>query len=501
MTKPILWSALSGLLAGLSYPGYRLTFLVWVALVPFFLALKEAKTLKENFWCGWRTGFVFFLVTLPWLLALWDWASVLIVFGYLLLCAGLGIAWGLWAIGCGWALKRPFLLALLAPALMILIDFARGSTDVGFAWGYLGYALADQLWLVQLAAWTGIWGLSFVVVWVNVTLWLSWQKKNPGWMIVAIVSLITLGSFGYMQHQQVSEMIADAPTIEVAMIQPNIPQKEKSNPMNLRGLRQGYEDLLETVSTNADIIVLPESMLPTLILDDVETFDILSTYAERNNAELLFGSFTKDEGELFNSVLLSNAQKDPLGRFDKVQLVPFSTEYFPLIEVLRDIGFDQLLKSLPLGALTRGKGFTPLTGKHASIGSPICFETSFSWVSRAFVKEGANVLISVTNDAWFKNSVELEQHFAKGIVRAVETGRAFIQVANTGTTGAALPTGQVIEKLPALQSVTGNATVPLLTHQTFFVIWGDWVVGLALILSGVCIAVGVFRNQSSQPST
>lgn len=501
MTRPILLSVFSGLLTGLGYPGYGLTFLVWVALIPFFFALKEADTVKARFWCGWRAGFVFFLVTLPWLLSLWDWASIFIVFGYLILCAALGMAWGFWAMGCGWVIHRPILLALLAPAWMVLIDFVRGSTDVGFAWGYLGYSLADQLWLVQLAAWAGIWGLSFVVIFVNVSLWLAWQKKQIGWGLVAMTTLIGLGIFGYSQNQEISNLMTDAPTIEIVMIQPNIPQKEKSNPMNLRQLRHGYEDLLETVASSADLIVLPESMLPTLILDDVETFDMLANYAQRNEAELLFGSFTRDEGQLFNSVLLSNAQKAPLGQFDKVQLVPFSTEYFPLIEVIRDIGFDQLLRNLPLGALTRGQGFTPLKGINASIGAPICFETSFSWVSREFVREGANVLISVTNDAWFKDSVELEQHFAKGVVRAVETGRAFVQVANTGTSGAALPTGEVIEKLPTLQAVTGSATVPLLTHQTFYVVWGDWVVGLALLIFGICVAIRAFGAQSSQPST
>lgn len=501
LTKPILLSVLSGVLAGLSYPGYGLTFLVWIALIPFFMALKEAKAPKTQFWCGWRAGFAFFLVVLPWLLALWDWASVLIVFGYVALCAGLAIAWGFWAVGCGWFKRRPILLSLIAPSWMVLIDYIRGSSDLGFAWGYLGYALSDQLWIIQLASFTGIWGLSFLVVWINVNLWTTWDRKQPIWTVVSIVSIIALGAFGYFQQQQLSQSLTNAPEIRVAMIQPNIPQKEKSNPMNLERLRQGYQDLLETVTPSADLIVLPESMLPTLILDDFETFDILGNYASRNNAELLFGTFTRTDNELFNSVVLSNAQKVLLGQFDKVQLVPFSTEYFPLIEELKSIGFDQLLGSLPLGALTRGEGFTPLTGEHASIGAPICFETSFAFVSRAFVNEGANLLISVTNDAWFKDSVELEQHFAKGIIRAVETGRAFVQVANTGTTGAALPTGEVIEKLPVLEAVTGEVSVPLLTHQTVYAARGDWFVLWVLIIVAGCAVIRVFKPQSSQPST
>jgi apolipoprotein N-acyltransferase len=141
----------------------------------------------------------------------------------------------------------------------------------------------------------------------------------------------------------------------------------------------------------------------------------------------------------------------------------------------------------------------------AAIGTPICFETSFSDISRQFVINGAQVLMSVTNDAWFKDSLELEQHFIMGKVRSVETGRAFVQSANTGLSGIVLPTGEVTLKMEKLTEVSATSIVPLLDHHTLFVHWGSWwvlFVSMGALISAVASLwyERLRPDQSSQPS-
>lgn len=456
----------------------------------------KSQSNKQRFWRGWIAGFVFFLCILLWLLTLWDWAGLFIVFGYVALCAALGATWGAWALACGALLKKkPLLLLVAGPSLWVLLEFLRSSTQLGFAWGVLGYALTPQLTLAQLAAWTGVWGLSFLVVLVNVGLFLAWQTRNIRYVLWVGLLLIGIGLWGAWHRQGVDLAAAKATSVTVALVQPNISQRKKSDPSLLDSLRDRYQALLTNIDASVDLVILPESILPTLILNDSATFDMLTNVAKNNDAAVLFGAFTAQQNKLFNSTLLLDPEGAIKGQYDKIQLVPFSTEYFPLIDELKALGLADWLAGLPLGALSRGSGFQPLEWGKFKIGTPICFESSFGWIGRNLVNNGANVLVIVTNDAWFKRSIELEQHFSMATLRAIETGRSVVQVANTGTSGVILPTGKRLLRLPEHQALVDTAKIPLLETKTFYLLWGDWFAALMLVNLLVCSIYLRFNRQ------
>jgi len=474
LLKPYQFSGLSGALAALSYPGYGFDGVAWVALVP-LLWVSSDKPLVTSFRHGWWAGFVYFLLILPWLWTLWDWAGAFIVLGYMALCALMALSWGAWAAGCSWlTARRPARLLLAAPALWTALEFLRGAGPFGFTWGDLGYALYRQGSILQLASWTGVWGLSFLIVFVNAGLLVAWKRRKL--RVVLLVGLVLLGVVGWgnWQRGEGRRRMVDAPTRRIALVQPNIPQREKSDPRMLDSLRERVRSLLDGIDQNVDLVVLPESILPTLILEDSATLEMLSRFAQDHRAAVLFGSFTAEDDGLFNSAVLLTSEGEVIGQYDKVQLVPFSTEYFPLINVLKRAGLDRWLGPLSLGSLSRGAGFGTLAWGEITLGAPICFESAFGRISRAFVRRGANLIVTITNDAWFKDSMELEQHFAMGIVRAVETGRAFVQVANTGLSGAVNPVGEVLLKVPPHQATVAYVDVPLLQGQTGYVRLGDW---------------------------
>jgi len=346
----------------------------------------------------------------------------------------------------------------------------------------LGHALYRNTALLQLAAWTGAWGLSFLVVFVNAALLLSWRKRTPTFVVLATLVVVLVGVWGNEQRLQLERASENAPQLRVALVQPNIPQRLKNDPTQLNALRQRYRTLLEGVERPVDAVALPESILPTLVLDDAATVSMLKDVTQRQRASVLFGAFTRKASSVFNSAVLFDPNGQTVGQYNKVQLVPFSTEYFPLLERLKQTGIERWLGTLPLGLLTRGARFSPLSYGQASFGTPICFESAFGRVSRAFVRNGANVLVTITNDAWFKDSVELKQHFAMGVFRVVETGRAFLQVANSGISGLILPGGRVALEMEPRTAQVANVSVPLLDAQTPYVVWGDWLVGLSLLL-------------------
>lgn len=490
--RVLLPSTLTGVLVALSDPGYGWNPWVWVAFIPLLWSM-DRLSLRGASACGWWSGFIFNLLILHWLLALWDWATGFIVAAYVLLSALMALQWAVWAAFFRWLrTKSPALLMLGLPSLWVVLEYARGSGPFGFQWGVLGYDLYQYQHLVQLAAWTGVLGLSFLVQWVNAALYIVLQHRQ--WPIAFLVActVLAVGLMGNWHRQAVRERMELAPRLELALIQPNIPQLEKSNPARLDSMMERYEALLTAVGQPVDVIVLPESILPTLVLDDDVVREKLLAHVHGADTAMLLGTFTRRAGDVlnddvFNSAVLLSQHGSVLGIYDKVQLVPFSTESFPGIEWLNRLGLQRWLGPLSLGALTAGASFSPLQLNTVLIGTPICFESTFPGIGRAFVRSGAQLLVALTNDAWFKRSIELQQHFAMGTLRAVETGRAFVQVANTGTTGVSLPDGSVPVKDSAHQASTIITSVPLMQSDTPFVIFGDWFVGSALVLLvGVC---------------
>lgn len=488
---PLAWSAASGVLAALAYPGYGLDPLVWVAWIPLLGAL-ERRTLGARLGLGWLGGTVYFSLILTWLWTLWDWAGPFIVLGYLALSALMGASWGLWAWALGWlAQDRPWRALLVGPACWVVLEYLRGSGPLGFTWGTPALALHGRLLPLQWAAWTGPWGLSAGILFVNVSLFLALRRRWR-FAVLALAALALIWTAGALRLRQVERV--RAPTLEVALIQPNIPQREKTDPSRLEALWARYRQLLARVPAAAGLVVLPESILPTFVLEDEPILSFLQGWSAQRRVPLLWGTFAREDGKIYNAAALLEADGTLAGRYDKVQLVPFSTEYFPFLEQLRALGLGRLLAGLPLGSLTPGRTFAPLQAGELTLGTPICFETAFPGIGRAFARQGVDLLLAITNDAWFKRSRALAQHAAFGALRAVESGRSFVQVANTGLSVAFSATGRRLIRLPAHEAQVATVAVPLVRLETLYVRGGVWFVLLSFLLVLACGAVRLGRR-------
>ena len=487
---------LSGLLLALAQPGPDLGIFAWIALVPLLWAL-DGLSPKRAFQAGWLAGVAFFGVTLSWLFTLWPWASFFVVPGYTLLVGLLALSWGVFgALYAALSAKLPRgALLLAAPALWVVFEYLRSLTRFGFPWGQVADALYGQLPAVQIVSITGSWGLSFLAVLANVGLYLGLRARDWRYPAVAlaIVGLALLwGSWQLAQPQSQ----ASGPELRVAIVQPSIPQRIKSDPGRLDEFLQIYLELLDEIAgqdEHVDLVILPESILPTFVLDDPVVLGQLRTWARQQRSALLFGTFTQGDGRSFNSAVGLSPRGDVEGAYSKVQLVPFSTEYFPGIELLRRLGLERWLPIGRLGALTPGSGFAPLAislfvekgqtreMRAVKIATPICFESIFARISRAFVRSGAQLLVTITNDAWFGRSWALPQHFAKGVLRAVETGRFFIQAANTGISGIIDPKGRILESTRIEERTVQVGTVRLLNSPTVYANFGDWLVYASML--------------------
>lgn len=483
MRRKVFFTVLAALLTLFSMPGYLFGGLVFVALVPLFCAL-QSSSVRQGFWLGWLCGFLFFALLFYWLYALYDWAGWSILLGHLGLAGLLGLSWGFF--GAIFPFTQRYLRVpwLAVPAAWVILEYLRSLTKFGFTWGYLSDALYQYPALLQIVALTGTWGLSFVIVLSNVLLYRAVRERRVLWGVLAVGVLALNWSWGAYQLKVNAPPSAER-TLRIAIIHSNVDQRARSDPNQLPSLQNLYLSQLDQLSAGAvDLVLLPESILPAYLLRQEDVKTPYTEAAKRLHALLIIGTIDYRDGKLFNTAALIAADGHVADLYDKVQLVPFSTEYFPLIDLVRSTGVENLIGPLPLGALTPGSGFHPLHSNVGRLATPICFESIFSQIARAFVQNGAQSLLVITNDAWFKGSFALEQHFAKAVFRAVETSRYTVQAANGGISGIIDSQGRIRSLTRSQQELILQGQIVLQNHATLYVQLGDWVVYLLGVFLG-----------------
>ncbi len=481
---------LSGAVLALAFPGVDADFLVWLGLTPLLLLLESERPGRAFAW-GFLAGIGFFGVLLRWVLTLRDWIGLLIIPVFALLIAFQALYWGAFGLGVRLLRRVPVAAKVLAlPALWVAIEFARASGPLGLPWGGLGYALHRRWVLIQMAEITGVWGISFAIVAVNCLIAQALRRRSWRPPLMAGFLLLALWGLGQgLLHLQRPLPLQGEFELKIALIQPNVPQREKADPRGLERLQTHYERLLSQVPEEATLAVLPESILPAYLLRDATAREPLDSFVRKTRKYLLFGTLDYREGKFHNTAALL-APTGVVGRYDKVRLVPFSTEYVPLRALWERLGLGWLLQRLAPAELTPGKNFMPLAlDGTARLGTPICFESAFPGVSREFVRNRATLLVTITDDAWFDHSAELEQHFSFGVFRAIETRRWFVQVANTGLSGVITPRGRVVLRSQPEQEEVLSKAVYLLKGETFYVRYGDWFAWGCVLLAGMSIAM------------
>ncbi|QJA05778.1 apolipoprotein N-acyltransferase [Thermosulfurimonas marina] len=441
----MLKALLSGGLLILAFPAPGLWPLVFGALVPLFTALP-GRSLREALGLGLLAFTVFFFGLLYWI------PGVMIRFGglsrplalsvHLLLCLYLALYSALAVAGAAAlkAFERPGLLpGLLLGAFWLAGEYLRGRLLTGFPWEPLSGALAPVPLLLQPAALVGALGLSLLPLWVNYALFAALPPRRRRAPLLAAFFL--LGATVLYGWRALSLEVPVFP-VRVALIQGNIPQEIKWRPGEERRSLERYLELSrKALACGPDFLVWPETALPFPFPYGGLTGELLKGIRSLGRP-VLFGApravHTEKGWDLRNSLVALSPEGKPLGVYDKEHLVPFG-EYVPFEDKfpwLRNL-------AVASGDYTPGRGSGVLEVAGVRVGALICFENAFAPLARARVRAGADLLLVITNDAWFGRSAALRQHFDQSILRAVETRRWVIQVANTGLSGVIDPYGRV----------------------------------------------------------
>jgi apolipoprotein N-acyltransferase len=458
-------SALSGLLLALAFPKFSLGWLAWVALAPFFFALGRVKGWKEALVNGGIFGVIFFGVNLFWVTSLFRFAGWWAVLGWGALTIFQTLFLILFSISCFRlsmtrlsdsterldrarrglveVSSKSFDFRLSIPLLWVLIEWLRAFGPFGVTGGDLGYTQVGYLPVIQIASFTSVYGISFMIALVNASLamWIA-DRNRWKWLIVSL--LIAAGAWIWGAAEINNAHLNKGVPVKVALIQPNIDQMDKMDPEKIGPVFTLQENLSrQALRQKPDIIIWPETAVFSYLTHDPQLFPRIKQLAIDARAWLIVGAPHYDlPGRAFNAMLSISPSGEVFSRYDKMQLVPFG-EYLPfrkfLFPVLKAVGYYEH----EFSPGSRSNKF--LAGK-MDIAPAICFESAFPDIIRRRVNKNTAFILTITNDAWFGRSAAPYAHLDAGVLRAVENRKYFVQVGNTGFTAVIDPYGRIVAR-------------------------------------------------------
>ncbi|VAX38073.1 Apolipoprotein N-acyltransferase / Copper homeostasis protein CutE [hydrothermal vent metagenome] len=474
-----MWILLSASLLVLSFPKFELSILAWVGLVPLFFAL-DGKTPGQAFRIAYFCGVLFFGATI------W-WFGHVTIAGAIAAILYLALYFGMFGIGYSLFAKYNFITKLfLLPSLWVALEFARSYLLSGFDWVSLSHSQYKNLIFIQIADISGVFGISFLVVMVNVFIKERFNHiPFTKWDVVPVCILLVVLGYGVFRLNGVQPSLSG---MRVALVQANVPQHLKWNKIAWAGIIQKHLDLSEEAAReNPDLIIWPETAFPGFIGEDDEYFSALQYFVKRINIPILFGAVVKEEGRYYNGALLLSPDGMIKQQYHKHHLVPFG-EFIPF-----RTHFPFLSDIIPIADFSRGEGYTVFSSDTKKFSTLICFEDTLGRLARGFVNNGAQMLINITNDAWFEDTAAPWMHMQSAVFRTVENRRGLVRASNTGVSGFIDATGKIQYLLQNAQGkntfVKGYAVgeVSFRKEKTFYTKFGDVFAYLcfACILGGV----------------
>ncbi|MGB9721321.1 MAG: apolipoprotein N-acyltransferase [bacterium] len=475
--KTFLLILSSAILLSLSFHPLGLHFLAWFGLIPVLFVASKAK-LSKTFLIGIFLGFLFSLLSLFWIVFLQIETNIkiLMLFGMVLMFLYIGLYFAI-----GFLLAR-FLGLWFLPFVVAGLEYLKGLGELGFPWLSLGYSQARYPLIIQQASIYGVYGISFWLVLINVSLFYAIRSRSFKYFVMSIVFFLAPILYGYFRIHNIPQ---PAEHIMVGIVQPNIdPNLKFSAAMRdetfQRLLRLSEMCQEKSPHEKLDLIVWPETATPIFIRTPGFYQNAVFELANRLDVPIFTGTplYDRSKHEIYNGAVLIEPQKGITQEYKKLHLVPFG-EHIPFdkyVPLFRKIDFGE-------GDYSPGNEYTVFSTENIRFSCLICFESIFPEISREFVKRGARLLTNITNDGWFGKISGPQQHNDMAILRTVETGVPLVRSANTGISMMVDQCGRILEEVGLFEEHIIVCPVPMLEIKTVYVAIGDilWLMSLVLI--------------------
>ncbi|HEX2695911.1 MAG TPA: apolipoprotein N-acyltransferase [Acidobacteriota bacterium] len=481
----------SGALTALAFPKFDVSLLAWVSLIPLFYALSQSRP-GQAFRYGLVSGLGFYGLLLYWVPAVpahfGDMSVPLSLFVYLLFILFLALFWA--SFGFAFAKVRaafPDGAYLAAPFLWVAFEYALTYVLTGFPWGLLGYSQYRDTPFIQLASWTGVYGISFVLVLVQSTFVLAMTRRAKAPFFAAMALLVAVHAAGALSMRSA---VPGGPPFKASVIQGNTSSDiywDAISTEETMAIFRAHMDLTRRAyDGGARLVVWPEFTVPLCFSCPggiYRTFrEELTRFVHEKGCTLLLGtnetSGPPERERYFNTALCLHPDGSST-RYAKMHLVPFG-EYTPYTKVFFFI--EKVTHAI--GDITPGREYVLHEHAGRKFGSPICYEIIFPDLVRRFADKGADFLVTITNDGWYGRTSAPRQHFAIAVFRAVENRRFLLRAATTGVSGIIDPRGRVLAESPIMTTAVLTGDIVAVKERTFYTRHGD-VLALACLTFGL----------------
>ncbi len=505
----LLLAVLGAVLFSLSHPNYLnlngFPIFAYIALIPFFLLIKRTK-LKFSFLWGAFSGSLSYFIFNFWIIFFHPLAIYIIIAKY---CIFYSVLFFVLKIIDSYFSRYSFIFQAIA---WVAFEYLSTLGFLGYPYGIIGYTQWRFTLLIRAASIFGVWGISFLLVFFSACTssiifdFFKEKKFKVAYQKYRLPMMIWIGTFfAFILYGAFTKIdLSEAQSTKIALVQPN------RDPWlgNLEVYRNNYEEL-KNLSEKAlknfpdiDLVVWPETAFIPMIRwhykytstsnpNSLLVRELLH-FLDNQKVPFLIGN---DDGVLdekfsdnnfdnleekrldYNAALLFIPKKNVLPpepqTYRKMHLVPF-TEHFPYQELFPRL--YEFLKENDTHFWEKGKEANLLEFKNLKIGTPICFEDSFGYISKAFSRRGANIIINLTNDAWANSAVSQYQHLSMAVFRAVENRLPVLRAASSGQTVFIDQNGKIQNMLAPFVKDVLIVDVPVLTdgRQTVYSYLGDF---------------------------
>ncbi len=472
--KYLLLPLLAGFMMIAAFPPFEQGYVAWFALLPLLATCLRVTPLR-GFWAGFVFGLpLHFYVNLYLSHVLFPYLpTYLAVIAVVSMVAYISLFNGLFGLAASLAgrMGKAWFTALAVPSLWLLMEFMRSLSFLAYNVGYLGYTQWGYPLLLNITSMYGYWGLPFLMVFFQTLVLLVYRDKLQGAgrhaLSAAFLALLSAGIIlpGLLPvHKSEQELT-------VALIQGN------SHPEQV--VRSRQEDIVRLYSSLTEqalkdnpaieLVVWPETVAELDFSGGREHHPEVVRLAGEFGIDLLYGARVRDGNQLYNSIALYSEGREEVPVYHKHRLVPF-VEFFPMEELL-----NRLLElDLLLGSYSAGEDLTIFDVNGIAVGGAICFESYFGDHIRLLAAEGSRHIFIPTNDAWFGESIGLEQHAQAAAIRAAETGVGVTQVANSGITISFDYRGNELFRSGKNETAVFTLPLDLATRDTIYVRYGDY---------------------------
>lgn len=487
-TAPIALVAglVSGVLTSLAFPPTDWGFVAFIGLVPLAMVFRRARALQLAA-ASLVFGLSFFGLVLYWIRMFGPEAYVgLVVSQTLWVMAALHVGRvGMERLKGGWRVAA-FPLAFLAG------EYLRAKLPLGgFTWGGLGYSQHDNLSILRLAAYTGVWGVSLLVAGVNALLGEAVLRLRPAPLrSLGLAALALLA--GAAPAILPGAPDADGARARIAMIQGNAPEGTTDPHSDDLTVLTNHVSLTRSLEgPDPSLVVWPESALEgDLFSDPSFGRPLVDTIRDARVPFLVGATIDAPGGGFRNSSLFFRSDGTLAGRYDKQHLVPFG-EYVPARRLLEPLVAE--LRRVPDDGIP-GHTSTVFTIPEGTFASVICYESTFPELVRSFIDRGARFLVVSTNNSSYGRSPASEQHLAFSQLRAAEHGIWVAHTALTGISAVVSPDGRVVARTPLFEPAVLVPEIQFATRLTPYGRYGDWLPVATLCLLLVIILLPLWRR-------